>query len=177
MAFLLSDQLPGMGNLLRRQLGLTAHFHPTGDRRRAARCGAFLNQGAFSSSASIPTICYMARPVGVVVSMASVSDRKATPRTFRSSRRLIKSRSERPSRSSFQTISVSSLASALRHFANSGRWTCALRSLVDKDALAPRFFQGGKLQVGVLVFGRDSSIADFHEPVLSLICCINKSLI
>ena len=51
--------------------------------------------------------------------MASVSERKATPRAFRSSSRPIKSRSERPSRSSFQTTSVSYLASVLRHLANS----------------------------------------------------------
>ena len=47
MAFPLSYQLPGMGGLLRRQKGLAAHLHPTGDRRQAARRGAFLNQRPF----------------------------------------------------------------------------------------------------------------------------------
>ena len=36
-----------MGDLLQRQLGLAAHLHATGDRRRAARFGPFLDQGAF----------------------------------------------------------------------------------------------------------------------------------
>ncbi len=49
--------------------------------------------------------------------------------------------------------------------------------LVGEDALTPRLLEGGKLQVGVLVFGRDSRIADVHEPVLSLIYGIDKPLI
>jgi len=63
--------------------------------------------------------------VGVVVSMASVSERKATPRAFRSSKRSIRSCSDRLSRSSFQTVSVSPAASALRHWVSSGRLTSA----------------------------------------------------
>ena len=47
VVFSLSDRLPGMGDLLRGQQGLAAHFHPTGDRRRAARFRAFLNQRPF----------------------------------------------------------------------------------------------------------------------------------
>ena len=51
------------------------------------------------------------------------------------------------------------------------------RSLIGKDALAPRLLEGGKLQVGILVFGRNSRVADFHEPVLSLISGTSKPLI
>ncbi len=47
VGFPLLDQLPGMGGLLRGELGLAAHLHATSDRRRAARPGAFLNQRAF----------------------------------------------------------------------------------------------------------------------------------
>lgn len=38
------------------------------------------------------------------------------------------------------------------------------RGLVGEDALATRLLEGGKLQVGSLVFGRDPRIADFHGP-------------
>lgn len=51
------------------------------------------------------------------------------------------------------------------------------RRLVGKDALAPRLLEGGKLQVGVLIFGRDPCIADFHRLVLSLIYGTDKPLI
>ena len=43
------------------------------------------------------------------------------------------------------------------------------RSFLNKNMLASDLLQGGKLQVGVLVFGRDPRVADVHEPVLSLI--------
>ena len=52
-----------------------------------------------------------------------------------------------------------------------------LLGLPRKDALAPRLLEGGKLQVGVLIFGRDPRIADFHGRVLSLIYGTNKLLI
>lgn len=51
------------------------------------------------------------------------------------------------------------------------------RGFVGEDALAPRLLEGGKLQVGVLVFGRDPRVADFHEPIVSLIYGTNKLLI
>ena len=41
--------------------------------------------------------------------------------------------------------------------------------LIGEDALTPHLLEGGKLQVKVLVFGRNPRIADIHEPVLSLI--------
>jgi hypothetical protein len=41
--------------------------------------------------------------------------------------------------------------------------------LVGEDVLAPRPLQGGKLQVEVLVAGRDLRIAYFHGPILSLV--------
>jgi hypothetical protein len=51
------------------------------------------------------------------------------------------------------------------------------RGLVREQALASAFLQGGKLQIGVLVFGRDPRIADVHKPVLSLISGTTKPLI
>lgn len=49
--------------------------------------------------------------------------------------------------------------------------------LVGEDALTPILLEGGTLQVGILVFGRDLCIADFHGPILSLISDTTKPLI
>lgn len=117
MAFALLDELAGMGNLLRRQLGLTAHLHPTGDRRRAAQP--------------------VELPDGERVALV---ERLEAPCQFRPL-------DVRPGR------------------------------LVGNDALAPRLLESGKLQVGVLVFGRDPRVANFHGPVLSLIYGTSKPLI
>ena len=46
-ALSLPYQLAGRGDLLRGQKRLAAHLHPTGDRRRAARLRAFLNERPF----------------------------------------------------------------------------------------------------------------------------------
>ena len=51
------------------------------------------------------------------------------------------------------------------------------RSLIGKDALAPRLLEGGKLQILVLIFGRDLRVADVYEPVLSLISGTTKPMI
>ena len=51
------------------------------------------------------------------------------------------------------------------------------RGFLDKDTLASIFLQGGKLQIGVLVFRGDPRIADVHKPVLSLISGTTKPLI
>ena len=51
------------------------------------------------------------------------------------------------------------------------------RGFLDKDTLASIFLQGGKLQIGVLVFRGDPRIADVHEAILSLIYGTDKSLI
>lgn len=51
------------------------------------------------------------------------------------------------------------------------------RGLVGEDALAPRLLEGGKLQIGVLLFGRDPRLADVHKPVLSLTYGTTKPLI
>ena len=47
MTLPLLAKLAGARHLLRRQLGLSAHFDATGDHRRATRFYLFLNQGAF----------------------------------------------------------------------------------------------------------------------------------
>ena len=56
-----------------------------------------------SNSASAPIRWKMSFPPGVVVSMLSVSEIKSTPRLLRRLRVSIRSLSERPNRSSFQT--------------------------------------------------------------------------
>jgi hypothetical protein len=57
-----------------------------------------------SNSANTPTVCHMARPVGVVVSIASVSEWNFTPRARRSSNMAIRSCKVRPNQSSFHTV-------------------------------------------------------------------------
>ena len=54
-----------------------------------------------------PKIENSSSPYGVVVSICSVSERKATPRALRSATIASRWDSERPSRSSFQTTSTS----------------------------------------------------------------------
>ena len=84
------------------------------------RCAAFTPARVrseisdLSSSARTPIICHMARPVGVAVSIASVSEWNFTPRARRSSSIVIRSRRLRPSRSSFHTIRVSPCSSFFR---------------------------------------------------------------
>lgn len=51
------------------------------------------------------------------------------------------------------------------------------RGFLNKDTLAPCFFEGGKLQVRVLIFGRNPRVADVHEANLSLIYGTAKPLI
>ncbi len=122
----------------------------------------------------------MKRPVGVSVSIASVSDWKATLCAFRSSSRIIRSRNDRPSRSSFQTISTSPALRALRRFANAGRFAFAPVALsvnilphpVPREAIEPK----GAIY-RVLVFRGDSRIPYFHDPLLSLIYDIDRPLI
>jgi len=75
--------------------GLRPNFTP---RRHAAFTPARVRSliRLRSSSARRPIICHMARPVGVAVSMASVSERNLTPRCLRSSRMVIRSWKLRP---------------------------------------------------------------------------------
>ncbi len=151
-------------------------------RATAAALPAFVRSciNGRSSSASIPAICHMARPVGVSVSIASVNDWKATPFAFRSSSRAIRSRRDRPSRSSFQTVSTSPALRALRPFASSGRLAFAPVALsvnilphpAPREAIEPK----GAIY-WVLVFCGDSRVAYFHDPVVSLIYDTAKPLI
>ena len=62
---------------------------------------------ARSNSAKLPTICMIMQPPGVVVSMASVSDRNPAPAASMRSIKCRRSLSERVSRSSLQTTTVS----------------------------------------------------------------------
>jgi hypothetical protein len=62
---------------------------------------------ARSNSAKAPTICIIMRPAGVVVSIASVSERKPAPAASMRSRMCSRSFSERDRRSSFQTTTTS----------------------------------------------------------------------
>jgi hypothetical protein len=74
-----------------------------------------------SSSVRIPIICYMARPVGVSVSIAAVSDWNFTPRFFM----VIRSRKLPLSRSSFHTMSVSPCSSFFKLKRRVGRFVVA----------------------------------------------------
>lgn len=76
---------------------------------------------ARSNSAKAPTICIIIRPAGVVVSIASVSERKPAPAAAIRSIRCRTSFSERDSRSSFHTTTVSPGRSWSRSRASSGR--------------------------------------------------------
>ena len=67
----------------------------------------------------------MGRPVGVSVSMASVSDLNFTPRCFKSSSIVMRSRRLRPNLSSFHTMSVSPSCRALRQRVSAGRFVVA----------------------------------------------------
>ena len=116
-----------------------------------------------SSSASTPIICHMARPVGVSVSMCSVSERNFTRRCLRSSSMVIRSRKLRPSRSSFHTISVSPALSVLRQRSRAGRLIVAPDNPSSvKIFLHRSLFQRGALQVRVLVFCRYPRVTVFH---------------
>ena len=76
---------------------------------------------ARSNSAKVPTICIIIRPAGVVVSMLSVTDRKPAPASAIRSIMCSKSFSERDSRSSFQTTTVSPSRSWSSMRCSSGR--------------------------------------------------------
>ena len=78
-----------------------------------------------SSSASTPIICHIARPVGVVVLIASVNDRNLMPRSRKPSSMAIRSRKLQPSLSSFQTMSVSPGCSCFRQRRRAGRFVVA----------------------------------------------------
>jgi len=126
--FAFVNQVPGVVDLLRR----CAAFTP-------ARVRSEIRDR--SSSASTPIICHMARPVGVAVSIASVSEWNFTPRARRSSSIVIRSRRLRPSRSSFQTISVSPCSSFFRQRRRAGRFVVAPESPSPlKTVWHPAFF-------------------------------------
>ena len=129
-----------MGDLLQRQLGLAAHLHATGDRRRAARFGALLNQGAFQFRQYPDHLPHRAACGDGGVNGFRQRAR-ATSRALISPRRPIRSRSKRPSRSGFQTMRVSPTASVLRHWVRSVYLTCAPVALSIKISLHPTFFK------------------------------------
>ena len=174
--FALLDELAGMGDLLWGELGFAAHLHPTSDRRRAARLGAFLNQRAFQFRQYPDHLPHGAargcggingfrqRPEGhaphlqIIQKADQVAQRAAQPVEF-------------PDR---ERVAISERLEALGQF---GPPDMRPGSLISKDKIAPHLLQGGKLQVGVLVIGRDPRVADFHGSVLSLISGTTKPLI
>jgi len=88
-----------------------------GQTRRRASCRPARVRSAIrlrSSSASAPIICHVARPVGVVASISSVSDRNVISRSRKLSSMAIGSRKMRPNLSIFHTMSVSPGCKLLR---------------------------------------------------------------
>ncbi len=176
VGFPLSDQRPGMGDLLRGQLGLAAHFHPTGDRRRASRRGAFLNQRPFQFRQDSHHLPHRpARGRGGVEGFRQRPEGHA-PRfqIVQETDEVTQAAAQSVEFPDCERVALSERLEALGQF-----WPPDMRpgSLISKDKIAPHLLQGGKLQIGVLVIGRNPRVADVHEPVLSLIYGTDKPLI
>jgi predicted ATP-dependent Lon-type protease len=85
----------------------------------------------------------------VSVSIASVSERNFMPRCFKSSSMVIKSRKLRPSRSSFQTMSVSPCSSFFKQRSRAGRLVVAPdRPSSLNTVLHPAFFNAASCSAG-----------------------------
>ena len=132
--------------------------------RRAESRPAFVRSRsmALSNSANAPTICIIIRPAGVVVSMASVKLRKPAPDSPSRSMIVSTSRTERESRSSFQTTRHVTLAELIQKPVKFWPIPSSSGSLLFIDALATGGLQSRHLDGGVLIVGGDSGVADLH---------------
>ena len=83
----------------------------------------------------------MSRPAALSVSMASVSDRNATPRFCKSVSTATKCDSDRPSRSSFHTTSTSPARREARQRVSSGRLLAAPLAVSVKTWRQPAAFK------------------------------------
>src|SRR5271165_2425089 len=109
----------------------------------------------------------MSRPPGVVVSIASVRERKLTPRASRAFTVSIRCGSERPRRSSFHTVRISPSRTKPSAAAKPGRSAFA-RRLVLEHAHAPGLGERVELQRQILIGRRHSRVADGRHSVP---CC------
>jgi hypothetical protein len=104
-----------------------------------------------SNSARAPKMWKISLPPGVVVSIFSCKLRKPRSRRSSSATVSIRCRSERPSRSNFQTTSVSPGRNWSRTVASAGRSSRGTAGDIDEDAITADRFEGVVLQVGILV--------------------------
>ena len=150
---------------------------------------------ARSNSAKAPTICIIMRPADVVVSIASVSDRKPAPAFSIFSKIWIRSFRERESRSSFQvtTTSPGRRWSIIR--SNWGRShlpplaassntrphpaSFRARSCADVDCSSPFDTRAYPISIGGLsktvVYARWWSFPNIEAPRLSKTSCVKLS--
>ncbi len=163
VVFALLDEFAGMGDLLRGELELAAHFDATGDRRRAACLRAFLNQGAFQFREEADHL-----PHGAARGRGGVNGFRQRPEGHPPRFQIVQQADQVPQRPP-QPVELPddervAFIKRLEAFGQLGALDVRPRGLVDKDALAlaPCLLQSGKLQVGVLVIGRDPRIADLH---------------
>src|ERR1022692_4552218 len=101
--FALVDQLSGVVDLFEDKLRPPAKLYAATLSCFYPGAGAFRNEATFQFGHT-PVICHMALPVGVAVSIASVSEWNFTPPAQRSSSIVIMSRTSWSRRSSFHTI-------------------------------------------------------------------------
>lgn len=162
--------------VLRGQLGLAAHFHPTGDRRRASRRGAFLNQRPFQFRQDSHHLPHRpARGRGGVEGFRQRAE--GHPPRFQ----IVQEADQVPQRPA-QPIQLPhrqrvAFLESLEAFRQFRPLSVRPSGPVGEESLAPRPLQGGPLYIRALVRRGDPRIADVHGPILSLISDTAKSLI
>jgi len=102
----------------------------------------------------------MARPVGVVVSIAPGKQSEFTPRFAQAT--------AQPVKLSEKSGSVSPRSSFFKHWSRAGRFAIAPDGSSVKRVLHPARFTAVCRMGGVLVFREDADVAVFHTPHLSI---------
>ena len=176
MVFPLLNQLLGMSDLLRREKRLAAHLHTTGDRRQAARRGAFLNQRPFEFRQDSHHL-----PHGATRGRGGVNRFRQRPESHPSRFQIVQEADQIPQRPP-QPVQLPdreriAFRQGLEALGQLRPLDVRPRGFVSKDAVAPRLLQGGNLQIGVLVFRGDPCITEIHGLLLSLIYGTTKPLI
>src|ERR1019366_3814550 len=141
--------------------GLRPNFTP---RRSAALTPARVRSviSERSSSASTPIICHMARPVGVSVSIASVSDPELDALLFEAVQHM-----DEVAQAAAQTVELphNQCVAGLQLLQATGEgraFDVSASHLVLEHGFASGLFQSRELHGGILVFGADAGIAIFH---------------
>ena len=138
---------------------------PTRPRARAAARPSIVlsDMSACSNSAIDPRIWKNMRPTAVEVSMPWSRTTRSTPRRCRSLDSSMRCSRERPSRSSLVTTSWSpARLTECSALSSSGRRASLPAGFVEEHFVAAGGQQGVVLGLGVLVAGRDPSVADLH---------------